>query len=97
MATNLPIGRLRITRAAEKAARKEFGDPLWLTQFSKFIARHIAGDWGDLDKHGKLANDDAAARGGRVFSAYEVRPGLEFWVITEADRKTTTILLPTDY
>jgi hypothetical protein len=60
------------------------------------LARHSRGDWGDLCAEDTLANNDALAQGGRLFSAYgegETR----FWIITEADRSVTTILLPEDY
>lgn len=55
------------------------------------LARHSCGDWGDLDGEDKQANDDDLLHGGRIFSAYVVG-GVKFWVITEADRSSTTIL-----
>jgi hypothetical protein len=60
------------------------------------LARHASGDWGDLCAEDTLANFHALAQGGRLFSAYgegETR----FWIITEADRSVTTVLLPDDY
>jgi hypothetical protein len=60
------------------------------------LCRHSAGDWGDLCPEDTLANDSALHQGGRLFSAYG--QGEErFWVITEADRSVTTVLLPEDY
>jgi hypothetical protein len=60
------------------------------------IARHAAGDWGDLDEHDRKANEEALQTGARLLSAYEVG-GVKFWVITEADRSATTVLLPEEY
>lgn len=61
------------------------------------IVRHVAGDFGDLDDEDKQSNTDAVASGGRVFSAYEIASGVRVWVITEADRSSTTLLLPSEY
>ena len=60
------------------------------------VQRHASGDWGDLDAHDKEANDVAVREGFRLLSAYELE-GTRFWIITEADRSTTTILLPDEY
>ncbi len=60
------------------------------------LSRHASGDWGDLCPEDTLANDHALNDGGRLFSAYG--QGEErFWIITEADRSITTVLLPDDY
>jgi len=61
------------------------------------IQRHQAGDWGNLPDDDRAANDRALAQGGRILSAYQARNGTRFWLITEADRAATTILLPEDY
>ena len=61
------------------------------------IQRHQAGDWGDLTDDNRAANDRALAQGGRIVSAYHATNGTKFWLITEADRSRTTILLPEDY
>jgi hypothetical protein len=60
------------------------------------LRRHASGDWGDLCPEDTLANDAALHHGGRLFSAYG-QGQHRFWVITEADRSVTTVLLPTDY
>lgn len=61
------------------------------------ISRHVSGDWGDLDAEDKRMNDHAVKAGYlRVFSAYKIGTD-KFWVITEADRSVTTILLPEEY
>ena len=61
------------------------------------IQRHQAGDWGNLTEDNRAANDHALAQGGRIVSAYHATNGTRFWLITEADRSKTIILLPEDY
>ena len=60
------------------------------------IQRHQAGDWGDLTDDNRATNDRALAQGGRIVSSYQAMNGTKFWLITEADRSATTILLPED-
>lgn len=61
------------------------------------IGRHVAGDWGDVDAHDRKANDDAVKDESRVFSAYILPSGEKVWVITESDRSSTCVLLPSEY
>ena len=61
------------------------------------IGRHMSGDWGELDAHDRAENEYALTRRLRLFSVYEDRKGIKFWIITEADRSVTTVLLPEDY
>jgi hypothetical protein len=63
----------------------------------KGIQRHQAGDWGDLEAGDWESNDRALTQGGRIVSAYNAQSGTRFWIITEADRSITTVLLPEDY
>lgn len=64
----------------------------------EYIARHARGDWGIVDADDKRANDDALKVGARLLSAYMLRDGTtKIWIITEADRSATTILLPDEY
>ena len=58
--------------------------------------RHAGSDWGELDPEDGLANDEARATGGRLFSAY-LKEGTKVWIITEGDRSSTCILLPDEY
>ena len=60
------------------------------------LRRHMSGDWGDLDTDDLDANEDALHTDARIFSVYIIQ-GVKFWVITEADRSSTTILLPSEY
>jgi hypothetical protein len=59
--------------------------------------RHLTGDWSEMDAHDRAANLAAAHDGGRVLSQYTLANGTRIWVITEADRSTTTVLLPEEY
>ena len=61
------------------------------------LLRHVVGDWGDVCAEDKQVNDQAVVDGMRVLSAYQAANGTIFWIITEADRATTTVLLPEDY
>ena len=61
------------------------------------FARHVAGDWGQVDEHDRAENDRALQNDGRILSVYVDRHGTKFWIITEADRSATTILLPEEY
>jgi hypothetical protein len=60
------------------------------------LRRHACGDWGDLCPEDTLANEEALRDGDRLLSAYG-QGELRFWIITEADRSVTTVLLPEDY
>lgn len=86
--TRFPLGRLVITaNAAARLAGDEVADA---------IARHARGDWGDLSRADAAENDLALRDGSRLLSAYG-RGDRRFWIITEADRSITTVLLPDDY
>ena len=61
------------------------------------LRRHAGGDWGDLCDDDRDANDRALYDGTRLLSCYQSTAGVKYWIITEADRSATTILLPEDY
>ena len=61
------------------------------------MSRHVQGDWGTLDAEDREANEHALQTGGRLFSQYHSIQNIKFWIITEADRSVTTVLLPEDY
>ena len=63
----------------------------------QFLRRHLAGDWGDLDEHDRAVNQSSLTNDGRLLSSYRLASGQTLWVITEADRSVTTLLLPQDY
>jgi hypothetical protein len=60
------------------------------------VRRHLRYDWGNLSDDDKKANDEALRDGSRILSAYEFPEG-KLWIITEADRSSTCILLPSEY
>lgn len=62
-----------------------------------FVSRHLRGDWGDLDGEDKRENQSALANGTRIFSSYQIDEKTKLWIITEADRSATTLLLPEEY
>jgi hypothetical protein len=86
---HFPLGRLVMTaNAARHLTPRVMNDAL---------RRHESGDWGDLTAEDAAQNDAALCRGGgRLFSDYGTGT-CRFWIITEADRSVTTILLPEDY
>jgi hypothetical protein len=61
------------------------------------IQRHQAGDWGDVDEDDRKKNELSLEQGLRLFSVYHARSGVKFWLITEADRSHTTVLMSADY
>lgn len=92
MATHrLSLGRLAATPAALDALTATNTHPLTL------LRRHATGDWGELCPEDQEANRLAVALGGRVLSAYTLADRVRIWIITEADRSATTLLLPEDY
>ncbi|MDP9154399.1 MAG: hypothetical protein M3O74_09125 [Pseudomonadota bacterium] len=58
------------------------------------LARHINGDWGDIHKSERRHNERAVHTGARLISNYSIEPGKAIWIVTEADRSTTTLMLP---
>ncbi|PAP74537.1 hypothetical protein [Rubrivirga marina] len=88
----IPLGHVVATTGALDVVRAHGLDVVGL------LHRHRAGDWGDVCEGDALANDLALdpACPARVLSAYETAGG-RLWVITEADRSATTVLLPSEY
>lgn len=87
--TNLRLGQTLITPGARDALHPE--------DVVHAMKRHASKDWGDCGRDDREANDLALVEGARVFSVYHDRFGTKFWVITEADRSATTVLLPNEY
>ncbi len=86
-----PLGRLVATPGALQAFDTSGGSPI------TYLTRHLHGDWGDLTDDDKQANTDAVATGSRILSVYHLNDGTKIWIITEADRSSTCILLPSEY
>lgn len=86
----LPLGRILATPGALETILDAGEDPFG------YIARHASGDWGNLCEYDRRQNEAALRDGYRVLSSYPVGEG-KVWVITEADRSVTTILLPEEH
>lgn len=87
----LPLGRLIATPAALRA--------LQLADVSAYhlVNRHARHDWGDLCEADRQQNDMAVINSARVLSSYTLSKHIQVWIITEADRAVTTVLLPNEY
>jgi hypothetical protein len=88
----LPLGRVCGTMGALAAFAGALDEDL-----NTFLARHANGDWGEVNEHDRKANEYALESDLRVLSAYTLSSGEKIWIITEADRSSTTILLPSEY
>ena len=64
---------------------------------ARYMRRHHCGDWGDLCDEDKQANEDALIHGDRIVSHYKLDGSRRIYIITEADRSSTCILLPEEY
>jgi hypothetical protein len=85
------LGRTLITPGAEDALQ-EAGD-----DGRGYLRRHAAGDWGIVGAEDREENELSVREGFRILSAYLTGKGVKIWIITEADRSATTILLPEEY
>ena len=85
------LGRLAATPGALAAMEASGQTPEF------FIAKHLAGDWGEVSEEDRRLNDEAVIQGDRILSAFRTLRGVKLWCLTEADRSVTTILLPTEY
>ena len=88
-----PLGQIVATPGALAALGKAGQTPL------EFLERHIQGDWGELDEGDRKENQLSLMRGFRLLSSYRTssEDRTKVWVITEADRSVTTLLLPEEY
>lgn len=87
--STFPLGKTVVTSNALAC--------LNLSDVNHAVIRHSRGDWGDVGPEDKAENELSLKEGFRLLSAYSDRNGNKFWVITEADRSVTTVLLPEDY
>jgi hypothetical protein len=85
------LGKLVATPGALDALTEARQSPM------EFVARHLKGDWGECCEEDRQANEDALRNEARIFSVYRTAKGVKLWVITEADRSSTCILLPEEY
>ncbi len=90
MRVPLPLGRVVATPGALEVLSAAGEHPFC------YIARHATGDWGDLCEADRRENERSLGHGLRVLSSYRIGDR-KVWIITEADRSVTTILLPEEY
>jgi hypothetical protein len=88
---SFPLGRILATPGALEAMEEAGETP------ASFLERHLRGDWGELDAEDIRENEFSLANGFRLLSSYRLSNGTKIWVITEADRSCTTLLLPSEY
>ena len=86
-----PLGQLVATPGALAAIEETGENPTY------FVRRHVTGDWGEVDEHDRQENESSVEQGFRLLSAYTLSDGTKIWIITEADRSSTTLLLPSEY
>jgi hypothetical protein len=84
------LGKVVITPGAAALLKRSNQSP------TGFVILHEHGVWGELDQHDREANERALITNDRILSNYPVNGG-KLWVITEADRSVTTLLLPEEY
>jgi len=89
--TRFSLGRVLATPGALEALAEAEQRP------DEFLLRHVAGDWGDVCPEDAQENELSLQHGFRLLSAYTLSTGDKLWIITEADRSTTTLLLPEEY
>ena len=83
-----PLGQVVDTPGALAAIKKAGQQP------GEFLARHVSGDWGDVPPEDIMENEFSLKHGFRLLSTYRTSADDKLWVITEADRSSTCILLP---
>jgi hypothetical protein len=86
-----PLGRIYLTAGANKALNESEQDAF------DFLSRHQSGDWGEICENDKNENELSLREGFRLLSSYRTNQEIKLWCITEADRSSTTILLPSEY
>ena len=85
------LGQLVATPGALEALQESGQSP------ADFLSRHVRGDWGEVCAEDKGLNDQSLIDGSRLLSAYRSLNGTRIWIITEADRSSTCVLLPEEY
>ena len=88
---SFPLGRIVATPGALKVIEDAAQVP------AEFLDRHSQGDWGEVDAGDWDLNDQALEEGTRILSAYRTTKKERIWIITEADRSSTCLLLPREY
>ena len=87
----VPLGQIVATPGSLQAIEEAGQTP------AEFLKRHQQGDWGEVCGEDWQLNDESLKDGTRILSAYRTAKNVRVWIITEADRSSTTILLPDEY
>lgn len=91
------LGQARWTPEVRAAFQESYGEH-WREEVSWFLLQHLSGNWGEVCAEDWQANDESVLNGTRILSAYTLtNDGEQIWIITEADRSATTIMLPSEY
>jgi len=61
------------------------------------LERFAHGDWGEVDRHDAAQNEQALQDGGRLLAVFRSSRSVSFWIISEADRSVTSVILPNEY
>lgn len=91
-----PVGRKPVFKTAAICATSSAVASIPWYEFMMALALHESGHWGEVTPKQWLANDLAVARGGRICSAHRTSFGVRFWLISDADRRCTTMAMPGD-
>jgi len=89
--TRFALGQTFITPGAEEALQ------IAGQTATEFLRRHMSCDWGELSEDDVQENELSLKEGFRLLSNYRTAKGQQLWIITEADRSSTTMLLPSEY
>jgi hypothetical protein len=89
--TRFVLGQTFITPGAEEAIQIAGQTAI------EFLRRHMSCDWGEVSEEDAQENEFSLKEGFRLLSAYQTGKGQQLWIITEADRSATTVLLPSEY
>lgn len=85
------LGQVVATPGALEALQDAGQEP------AEFLRRHVTGDWGEVPPEDAQENELSVKQGFRILSAYTLNTSVKIWIITEADRSATTLLLPDEY
>lgn len=91
MKAKFACGQLVATPGALQAFERAGESPM------NYLQRHLSGDWGEVSAEDAQENERSLVHGWRLLSAYGLSDGTKLWIITEADRSATTLLLPSEY
>ncbi len=86
-----PLGKIFLTIGAQEALEESNQTP------NEFLAKHQSGNWGLVCEDDKQENELSVNEGFRILSSYKTSKDVKLWLITEADRSSTTLLLPEEY